>query len=228
MNIAMRLFRQLYSKFGPQGWWPIYDGRSRRIEYHRGKMAQLNEAQMLEIAIGAILAQNTNWGNAENAVLELIKRKKMDVGKISGMSESDLGRIIKSSGYFRQKAYRLKMFCKYIVGKYGGIIGKMYDNKGTSELRSELLLLHGIGPETADSIILYSAQKPSFVVDAYTFRLNDKLRLVKLKEKNHHKRYDELKKFFEDSLPPDVLLFQEYHALIVEWGKRRQKARVKN
>ncbi|MFH0970960.1 MAG: endonuclease III domain-containing protein [Candidatus Micrarchaeota archaeon] len=227
MGRAMKIYRRLYARFGAQGWWPTYNSRSGRIEYRRGKFRKLAEPEKLEIAIGAILAQNTNWKNAEKAVVGLIKRNKMNVSKIAEMNESDLGKIIRPSGYFRQKAHRLKIFCSHLLKNYGGKIGKMYE-KEIRELRCELLSLHGIGPETADSIILYSAQKPSFVIDAYTFRLNDELKLLKLESKTHHKRYGELKSYFERSLPPDVRLFQEYHALIVEWGKRNPKARVKN
>lgn len=197
----LELYKRLLEEFGPRKWWPA--------------------ETPFEVCVGAILTQNTNWKNVEKAIVNLREANALKPEKIAGMNEGRLRRLVKPSGYYRQKAKRLKLFCLHLK-KYGFSLEKLF-GKPLPELRSELLSLHGIGPETADSIMLYAAGRPSFVIDAYTFRLNDKYKLKKLGSKTHEKKYAELKLFFESSLPRSVPLYKEFHALIVEWGKRSSK-----
>ena len=188
----LELYKLLYSHFGPQHWWPA--------------------SNAFEVCVGAILTQNTDWRNVEHAIENLKKAKKLSMEGISNLEHEELERLIRSAGFYRQKAVRLKEFCKYVKERYNGSLEKMF-SKPISELRSELLALHGIGEETADSIILYAANKPSFVIDAYTARIFERYfgkRATKA----------QLKEIFENSLPKDVKLYNEYHALLVALAKQ--------
>lgn len=188
----LKLYKTLYSYFGPQHWWPA--------------------KSKFEVCVGAILTQNTAWQNVEKAIANLKRAKKLSLQGILSLSEKELAELIKSAGYYNQKAKRLKLFCEYVEQNYAGSL-KHFFNKPLAELREELLSLHGIGYETADSIILYAAEKPSFVIDAYAVRIMERFCNVKLKSRA------ELKQFFEDTLPKDVKLYNEYHALLVELAK---------
>ncbi len=192
----MRLYNALYGNFGAQRWWPVAGEKNRE----------------LEICIGAILTQNTAWRNVEKAIANLHKEKMIDAGKIAKCSSKRLAMLIRSSGYYNQKARKLKIFCAHLLKNYGGDLGRML-GKPVPELRKELLSLNGIGNETADSIILYAARKPAFVIDAYTKRIMQRLGATDEQE------YSELQKFFESSLPKNAKLFNEFHALLVEFGK---------
>ncbi len=181
------------SHFGSPGWWP-------------GETP-------FEIMVGAILTQNTAWRNVEVAIENLKKAEAMDPYSISSMPLDHLESLIKPSGFYRQKAKRLKEFCRYMIERYGGDVGKMKE-RDLWELREELLSIRGIGKETADSILLYALEKPIFVVDAYTHRIMSRHGLSP-----EEVTYDELQAIFMESLPKDVKLFNEFHALFVLTGK---------
>lgn len=184
----------LFRAHGPQHWWP---GRTR-----------------FEVIVGAILTQNTSWSNVERAIAELRREKLLSAAGIERVPVARLAKLIRSSGYFRQKARKLKEFVRYVRVHHGGSLDRMFRTP-TEELRGQLLRVHGIGPETADSILLYAGNHPVFVVDAYTRRILERHDLAKGKES-----YDHIRALFEHSLPSDPKLFNEYHALIVRTGKR--------
>ena len=195
-----QLFEKLFAAFGEQYWWPAEQGKNREFE----------------ICVGAILTQNTAWGNVEKALQNLKKAKMLSCSAIANARKQKIAKLIRSSGYFNQKAERLQLFCRHIESKYNGSLKKML-SKPVAELRKELLSLKGIGKETADSILLYAANKPVFVIDAYTKRLAERLKL-------HDKLdYDSLQAFFESALERNAQLFNEFHALIVRFCKQTCK-----
>ena len=203
------IYLKLLNSFGPQYWWPVTKEGEVAPKYHKSII--LNEKQKLEICFGAILAQNTNWRNAEKAIINLNKNKLIDIKKIKNIKNKKLALIIKSSGYHNQKAKKLKNFCNFLLKDYNGSLKKLFKNN-IEKLRSGLLSVNGIGPETADSIILYAAKKPVFVINAYTKRI---LNRIGCKEKT----YDELQRLFMQNIPNSEKLFNECHALLVELGK---------
>ena len=193
-------FDALFQAYGPQHWWP---GGTR-----------------FEVIVGAILTQNTSWANVERAIAELRREKLLSPAGIQRVPLARLARLIRSSGYFRQKARKLKAFVEFLQKHYRGSLDKLFAAP-TGELREQLLSVHGIGPETADSILLYAGNHPVFVVDAYTRRILERHGLANGKES-----YEQIRARFERSLPPSVAMFNEYHALIVHTGKhfcRKQK-----
>jgi len=192
------LYKFLLSHFGPQHWWPA--------------------ETPFEVVVGAILTQQVAWKNAEKAIENLKNANVLDLCKISNLSLEKLEVYLKPTGFYRQKAKRLKDICSYISKEYNSNLKRLF-NKETCSLRAELLSLNGIGPETADSIILYAAEKPSFVIDAYTKRICKRLQLTDDLD------YEPLKKFFENSLPKNVEIYKEFHALIVELGKNYCKTK---
>ena len=187
------LYARLFKRFGHQRWWP---GRTK-----------------FEIIVGAILTQNTNWGNVEKAIVNLRRAGALNVKAIHQVSDKKLARLIKPSGYFNVKAKRLKNLVRFIVREYQGNLMRM-QKEPLSKLRQELLSVNGIGPETADSILLYALDKPSFVVDAYTKRFLRRHNLIK-----DGADYHEVQKLFMEHLPQDRKQFNEYHALMVRLGK---------
>ncbi len=198
MNIILSVYKKLYRMYGPQGWWPIDN------EYHKRDFSYPKTGrQQLEVCLGAILTQNTSWKNVEKALENLKKNNLIDPKKISSIDKKRLANIIRSSGYHNQKAKKLKIFSRFYLSL-----------KGRAPSRDELLEVWGIGPETADSILLYAYNQSEFVVDAYTRRLLASMNIITEKF-----AYDEIKLLFENNLPKDYRLFQEYHALIVENGK---------
>ncbi len=207
----LEIYKGLYSKFGPQYWWPVTKEGETRPTYK--KRGHLTEQQKFEICAGAILTQNTYWKNAMLALEKLNKAKMLSCEKIAAARKKKIALLVRSSGYYNQKTEKLKKFCSYIQKNYEGDL-KEFFSKPLPELHAELLSLHGIGNETADDIILYAAEKPSFVVDAYT------LRFVERFYAKQGMGYVEVKAFFESQLPKDVQLFNEFHALLVEHGKR--------
>src|ERR1700739_4723000 len=186
-------FTTLFRAHGPQKWWP---GRTR-----------------FEVVVGAILTQNTSWTNVKRAIANLRRERLLTPTAIESISEGRLARLIRSSGYFRQKARKLKEFVRFLRVNYQGSLDKMFRTP-TPTLREQLLKVHGIGPETADSILLYAGSHPVFVVDAYTRRILERHNLATGKE-----TYEEIRGRFEGSLPSSPSLFNEYHALIVHTGK---------
>jgi endonuclease III related protein len=183
----------LFRAYGPQRWWP---GRTR-----------------FEVIVGAILTQSTSWSNVELAIKALRREKLLSADAMERVSLTRLSRLIRPSGYFRQKARKLKAFLHFLRTHYQGSLDKMFA-RPTSELREELLAIHGIGPETADSILLYAGNHPVFVVDAYTRRILERHQLADAKHS-----YEEVQRLFQQNLPLSSPLFNEYHALIVHIGK---------
>jgi endonuclease-3 related protein len=189
----MEMFDLLLNHFGPQEWWPA--------------------ETKLEVMVGAVLTQNTNWKNVEKAIENLKKRGLLSVDSLSSMSVEDLAQEIRPAGYYNIKAARLKNLIGFIVEHYKGDLSVFFD-LDTQTLRECLMSVKGIGPETADSILLYAARRPVFVVDAYTHRI---LRRHGMSEEQES--YGELQELFMDNLPDDPVLFNEFHALIVQTGK---------
>jgi endonuclease-3 related protein len=173
-----RYYRSLFREWGPQHWWPA---RTR-----------------FEVVIGAYLVQNTAWTNVELALANLRAAHLLSVEGIRRAPVSELERLIRPSGYFRQKAQRLKTFVAFLDKQYGGSLPRMF-NQPTDKLREELLSLNGVGPETADSILLYAGNHPVFVVDAYTRRIFDRHGLLPAKSD-----YEDIRLFFERALAPIV------------------------
>ena len=190
----MDLYGRLLSAFGPQHWWPA--------------------DTPFEVAVGAILTQNTNWKNVERAVDNLKREGVLTVEGISRLSEAELAEMIRPSGYFTVKARRLKNYIGYIGAHYrwdfaASLVGDC------AQKRAELLSVSGIGPETADSILLYAGGHATFVVDAYTKRITARHGLAR-----PDVPYEELRSLFMEALVPDAALFNEYHALLVAVGKQ--------
>ena len=208
MKKLMLIYKKLLSHFSHQHWWPVTEENEYAPKYSDGPK---NEKQQLEVVFGAILTQNTNWKNVEKAIVNLNKNNLISVNKILKIKNEKLASIIKSSGYHNQKAKKLKNFCEFLSKSHGGKLSLLLKNNIKS-LRNELLSINGIGPETADSIILYAAKKPIFVVDAYTKRIMARIGF-------RGQKYDELQNLFMSNLLNSEKLFNEYHALIVELGK---------
>ena len=187
------VYLKLYERFGPQKWWP-QDGR-------------------FEVIIGAILTQSTAWTNVEKAIASLKHANVLCPRGLRSIPHARLAALIYSSGYFNAKARKIKAFVEHLGSYYSGDLDAMF-RRETRELRRELLSLHGIGEETADSILLYAADRPVFVIDAYTRRIVERLGLRP--EGDSYSAYQEL---FMACLPCDPALFNEYHALLVALGK---------
>jgi endonuclease-3 related protein len=187
------IYKKLYRAFGPQHWWP-------------GETP-------LEVAVGAILTQNTNWGNVEKAIKNLKKERKLNAASLHSLPAGRLATLIRPAGYFNIKAKRLKHFMDFFVREYGGSMAKM-KKEDAEAIRKKLLAVNGIGPETADSIILYALEKPVFVIDAYTKRVLSRHNIL-----DHNSSYDKCQEFFHLNLGRDVQLFNEYHALVVRVAK---------
>jgi len=185
------VFNNLFKAYGKQYWWP-------------GETP-------FEIMIGAILTQNTSWVNVEKAIDNLTSHNILDAEKIVQSDESRLAKLLKPSGYFNLKAKRVKNYCQWYLAQGG------YDRlskQDSGPLRNKLLTVNGVGPETADDIMLYAFERPVFVVDAYTRRLFARLGLIDGSEP-----YEHIRQLFEQKLGEDVVLYNEYHALIVWHGK---------
>lgn len=212
------VYKKLLKIYGPQKWWPVLN---RRDPY-------------FEIAVGAILTQSAAWKNVAKAINNLYSAKALTAQKIIKLGSRRLASLIRPAGYFRQKTKKLMIFSKWLIKNYGGDITHLKHYKLLTT-RHQLLQLWGIGPETADSIILYALNKPIFVIDEYTRRLCKKFGV-------EFKTYDEYQKFFESSLfplsppkagrqgerkgvcrPLTTTLFQEFHALIVASGKDKHR-----
>lgn len=193
MSEMRKIYNRLLKAYGPQHWWP-------------GETP-------FEVMVGAILTQSTSWTNVEKSILLLKSKGLMSAKKMNAVRTPQLASLVKSSGYFNQKAKKIKHFLAYFMKVYGGSIARMKE-KNLTVLREELLAVHGIGPETADSILLYALEKPIFVTDAYTHRIFS--RLGRLKE---GATYDDAQALFMRGLKRDVKLYNEYHALIVRHGK---------
>ena len=163
--------------------------------------------------VGAILTQNTSWSNVEKAINNLKKEDLLEPWKLYRINQDELARLIRPSGYYNIKARRLKSFITFFVEEYNGSEKKMFSDD-SEELRRKLLKIKGIGPETADSILLYAGNKPFFVVDAYTKRIFSRHKLI-----SKDATYYQIQEFFVQNLDRDIKLFNEFHAQIVMLGK---------
>ncbi|OGW37822.1 MAG: endonuclease [Nitrospirae bacterium RBG_13_39_12] len=192
-NLLMKIYRALYKAYGPRHWWP-------------GETP-------FEVMVGAILTQNTSWKNVEKAIQKLKNKGFLSAEGIRQLRKSQLAPLIRSSGYYRIKADRLKAFVSFLFEEYNGDLKKMRRER-METLREKLLEVKGVGPETADSILLYGLKKPIFVVDAYTKRILSRHGII-----SEQASYGEIQDLFMNHLPPDERLFNEYHALLVHLGK---------
>jgi endonuclease-3 related protein len=190
----LEIYRRLLAFFGPQHWWP---GES-----------------PFEVAVGAILTQNTSWTNVAKAVANLKAAGCLDPHKLHEIDSEQLEMLIRPAGYFRVKAKRLRNFIDWLCENYDGDLRNLESVK-TPRLREELLAISGIGPETADSILLYALNRPVFVVDTYTARVMVRHGLIAAEGLDYHQLQD----LFMSNLEPDVALYNEFHALLVMTGK---------
>ena len=208
-NNILKIFNILLKKNGNQNWWPIDK------DYHYKN----NSDPRFEVIVGAILTQNTSWSNVEQSLITLKNNNKLDINKIYNIDISDLRKLIRSSGFYNQKAERIKNIASYIHNNYDSNLNSFF-NREIKDIRKELLSLNGIGPETADSILLYAGNKPIFVVDDYTKRICKRLSI------ETDISYNDIQKFFENNLRNKfsnkeiIKVYQEFHALIVVLCKK--------
>ena len=195
------IYRLLFDRFGPQHWWP-------------------GETQF-EIITGAILTQNTSWTNVEKAIANLKFADCLTPEKLYHFDISKLAELIRPAGYYNIKTKRLKNFLNWLFRNYNGRLTNL-ENLDTNQLRAELLAIKGIGPETADSILLYAFNRCIFVVDVYTARIASRHGLIE-----PGADYEQLRELFQSNLPLDSQLFNEYHALLVKVGKEFCKPKAK-
>jgi endonuclease-3 related protein len=186
-------YDRLLTAFGPQNWWP---GES-----------------PFEVMVGAVLVQNTAWRNVERAITNLREEGLFEANAMYALPVEQLAELIRPAGYYQIKARRLRNLLQLVVEKYDGSLESMFTTDLTT-LREQLLAIHGIGPETADAILLYAGGMPTFVVDTYAHRV-----LARHGWIGYDASYHEIKDFFESSLPADATLYNEYHALLVRVGK---------
>lgn len=198
----LEIYQSLFDFFGPQHWWP---GQT-----------------PFEIAIGAILTQNTSWSNVEKAIANIKAAGRLDACKLHALDMEELEPLIHPAGYFRVKAKRLRNFTSWLCERYGGDMQSL-EGVATNRLREELLGVSGIGPETADSILLYALNRPIFVVDTYTARVAVRHGLIPAEGL----AYSPLQDLFMSNLEPDAAFFNEFHALLVMTGKDYCKPRPK-
>lgn len=205
------IYRLLFEAYGPQGWWPLLELESENRDkkgaiqgYHRGDYSYpKNQGQQYEIILGTILTQNTSWTSARKALENLAEKKILEPESVLNLDLNILGELVRPAGFYNQKSRYLKEVTEFFLSLEGQV-----------PRREDLLQVRGVGNETADSILLYAYNQPEFVVDAYTKRI-----LVNLNIVDDSAGYMDMKRLFEDNLPWDVPLFQEYHALLVEHGK---------
>lgn len=188
-----RVYQRLLAAYGPQHWWP-------------GESA-------FEVVVGAILTQSAAWTNVEKALANLKAAGVLSPEGLHGLDEGEIARLIRPSGYFNAKARKLKAFVEVLYARFEGNLEQLLALP-LDELRAALLATHGIGPETADSIVLYAAGQPSFVIDAYTRRVFSRIGVEPPRD-----TYEGWRALFMEALPADAALFNEYHALIVAHGK---------
>jgi endonuclease-3 related protein len=194
-NLLRQYFDSMYQELGPQRWWPA---RTR-----------------LEVILGAILTQNTSWENASLALKQLRKAGMLALPKLQQATTSELEKLIQPSGFYRQKARTIRNFLAWLELTCGGSLATMF-GRNSAQLRGKLLTIKGLGPETVDAILLYAGGQPCFVADAYTRRILSRHGLLP-----SHAGYAVAQEFLHSHLPADAKLFNEFHALLVEVGKRR-------
>ena len=191
MASVLAIYERLFRHYGSRDWWP--------------------GDTVFEVMVGAILTQNTAWTNVVKAIDNLKAANCLNAESINALSQDKLARLIRPSGYYNIKARRLQAYCRWYV-EQGGF--DSINTMSTDVMRETILGVYGVGPETADDIVLYAFNRPVFVIDAYTRRIFSRLGLV-----DGSKKYEELRQYFEGSLPAEPALFNEYHALIVIHGK---------
>lgn len=191
-QILMRVYRELRSRFGPRHWWPA--------------------ETPFEVCVGAVLTQNTSWKNVSRAIENLKAAHVLELPPLYQMPTSQLAELIRSAGYYNVKATRLMNFVNHVMENYAGDLTSLF-SRHTEALRLELLAINGIGKETADSIILYAAQKPVFVVDTYTKRVLSRHGLI-----SERADYDSIQDLFHENLPHETTLFNDFHAQFVAVG----------
>ncbi len=196
----MDVYHRLYAAYGPQHWWP---GES-----------------PFEVIAGAILTQSAAWTNVETALANMRAAGCWSLEAVHRVPESDLAQLVRSSGYFNAKARKLKAFAAHVAVNYQGDLDRFL-SKPAALLRDELLSIHGIGDETADDIMVYAADKPSFVIDTYTRRIMDRMGIS---PDGARPKYEDYQAVFHDNLPPDTQLFNEFHAL---WDRHAKEACAK-
>lgn len=212
-RLLLKIYSSLYRAYGPQDWWPTGPVKDRKKHARTSRGRPRREDEAFEIIIGAILTQNTAWTNVEKAIENLRSAGCLSEEAIQRMPLRKLARLIRPSGYFRVKARRVKAFVEFLYREYGGRARDL-GQEDPAVLRRKLLSVSGVGPETADSILLYALLRPWFVVDAYTRRIFSRHGLVP-----GSIGYGELQSFFMSILPRDVGVYNEYHALLVRLGK---------
>lgn len=198
-DVLPLFYETLTQALGPMHWWPA--------------------KTPFEVIVGTILTQNTAWVNVERAIANLRRERLLTPRGLERVPLGRLARLVRPSGYFRQKAKKLKAFVRFLRERFGGSLERMFRTP-TAELREQLLGVHGIGPETADSILLYAGNHPIFVVDAYTKRI-----LLRHGLAGEMAGYEEIRDLFESALPRDARLFNEFHALLVNVGKNWCRAK---
>ncbi len=189
------IYRRLYQAHGPQHWWP-------------------GEGPF-EVIVGAILTQSAAWTNVEKALASMKEAQCWTFDTIHATSEADLATLVRQSGYFNAKARKLKAFAAHLAENYDGVLARLL-TKETKTLREELLSIHGIGEETADDIVVYAAEKPSYVIDSYTRRIIGRMDLAPA---GKSPKYGDYQALFHDNLPLHAPLFNEYHALLDRHAK---------
>ena len=203
------IYHILFSYFGPRNWWPM------DRQYHEDNKCD----PRFEVIIGAILTQNTAWSNVERAIENLKRNRMLSINEINKCDINFLKELIRPSGFFNQKAKRLKIIGSFLKKEFNGDLDAFF-SQSINSIRSQLLALNGIGPETADSILLYAGNKPIFVVDAYTKRMCHRLKLPV-----NYQSYQKIQHYFSSDLSDNyqenqrVKVFNECHAVIVEWAK---------
>ncbi len=186
------IYDRLYEAFGPQHWWPA--------------------DTPFEVILGAILTQNTAWKNVAKAIANLRENGVLGFEAVCSLPAHQLALLIRPSGFYNEKARKIRSVCEHVLTEWDGNLEEFLSRE-MEDLRLDLLAIRGIGPETADSIVLYAAHQPSFVVDAYTYRIFSRHGWI-----DGPMGYDELREYFMGVMEPDVQLYQEYHALLVRTG----------
>ncbi|MGM5481509.1 MAG: endonuclease III domain-containing protein [Nanobdellota archaeon] len=202
------LYDKLFAIYGPQGWWPLLDESGNQHYHKKDYSYPQNRNQEFEIIVGSILTQNTSWRQVEKSLTALHAIDALEPEKFFLVSDNTLKEAIRYAGYYNQKADRLQLVARWFVQR-----------DESTPTRDELLSMKGIGPETADSILLYAYSVPSFVIDSYTKRVMHGLGFC-----SENVKYNDLKALFEDNLPRDIKVYQEFHALLVEHAKRHYTA----
>jgi len=208
-----RAYSLLLGRFGPQGWWPVTPRGGTCPRYRPGRYGAPGGREAFEVCAGAILTQNTAWTNVEKALTALNRAGALDAARLARTPVPRLASWIRSSGYYTQKARKLRFFAGHVLGT-GCLLTDWLRKRPFQPLRAELLSIHGIGPETADSILLYAGGRRAFVVDAYTKRVGSRLGWFP-----ETAAYDEVQSFFVRRLPRSAAVYNEAHALLVAVAK---------